>query len=177
MPLKRPKAKPLPKPFPDIEHQHPEADRFRIMQMARELDSLAGVSWNAPRLGIKARLMTMPAHRAFAIFPALGMGAAIVAGLFVAADTGFQAGPRIIWVQSWGEDRTGRDAIETREQALADLRADIERTLEVVEPRAATDPDAASHAAALRRWAAMAEAEGAQRQRELEARAKTEPAG
>lgn len=170
MPMKRPKADKLPKPFRDIEHEHDEADRYRIMRMQRELDLLDGVSWNSSRPGLFGRIGNAPAYKIWALVPAIAMGAAIIGGFFLAADTGLVRAPRIIWVDSWAASRTGEDAVTDREAALADLRADIDRTLAVVEPKAGSDPDAATHAAALKRYAAMAEQEGAQRARELAAR-------
>lgn len=172
MPLKRPKAESLPKPFRDIENQHDEIDRYRIMRMQRELDALDGVSWNAPRLSLFGRLNRTPSYKIWATLPALAMGGIIVGSFFVAANTGFVRPPRIVWVESWAESRTADDAIADRDAALATLREDIARTLAVVEPKAASDPDAATHAAALRRYAAMAEQEAAQRAQEIESRRK-----
>ncbi len=174
MPMKRPKAEKLPKPFRDIEHEHDEADRFRIMRMQRELDLIDGVSWNEQTPGLLGRFNRLPRYKIWATLPALAMGAVIIGSFFVAADTGFVRTPRIIWVDSWAASRTAEDAIADREAALATLQADITRTLEVVEPRADSDPEAATHAAALRRYAAMAEQEAAQRARELEERAASE---
>ena len=174
MPLKRPKAEKLPKPFRDIENEHDEMDRYRIMRMQRELDALDGVSWNAPRLSWLGRLNHTPRYKIWAALPALAMGGVIIGSFFVAANTGFVRAPGIIWVESWAEGRTAGDAIADRDAALATLREDIARTLAVVEPKAASDPDAATHAAALRRYAAMAEQEAAQRAQEIEARRKLE---
>lgn len=174
MPLKRPKAEKLPKPFRDIEHEHDEMDRYRIMRMQRELDALGGVSWNAPRLSLFGRLNRTPPYKIWATLPALAMGGVIIGSFFLAADTGLVRAPRIIWVESWAQGRTAGDAIADRDAALETLREDIARTLAVVEPRAAGDPEAATHAAALRRYAAMAEQEAAQRSQEIATRREQE---
>lgn len=156
-------------PFKDIEAHHDDADRFRIIAMQREMDRIAGVSWNQPRLSAWQRFNALPSYKIWAALPAVGMGALIIAGFFVAADTGFVPPQRIMWVESWSAARSSDDAVADRAMALARLNEDINRTLAVVEPRAATDEDAATHAAALRRYAAMAEQEARQRERELDA--------
>lgn len=172
MPLKRPKADKLPKPFRDIEAEHGESDHFRIIAIQRELDRIEGVSWNMPAPGVGARLSRLPRYKIWAVLPAIGMGLLIVASLYISSNFGFARPASIIWVENWAAGRTSDDAVEDRRQALADLKADIDRTLAEVEPKAATDSDAATHAAALKRYAAMAEQEGAQRDREVAEQAK-----
>lgn len=167
MPLKRPKADKLPKPFRDIEAEHDESDRFRIMSIQRELDRIDGVSWNQPTPGFMGRLQNLPSYKIWATLPALGMGLLIIGSLWIVSNVGLVNPNRVIWVENWSATRTSNDAVEDRRRALAELKADIDRTLAVVEPKAETDEDAATHAAALRRYAAMAEQEGAQREREM----------
>ncbi len=169
MPLKRPKADKLPKPFRDIEADHSEADHFRIIRMQRELDAMAGVSWNQPKHGFFQRLAHMPRYRIWAILPAFGMGVLLVAGLVSMSSAGIVP-PRVLWVESWSAERSSGDAVADRAMVLAGIRDDIRRTLRVVEPKAATDEEAATHAAALRRYEAMIDQEEKQREKELAAR-------
>lgn len=171
MPLKRPKAEKLPKPFRDIEADHPESDRFRIMHIQQELDRMPGVSWNQPRPGLIARFNALPSYKIWAMLPAIGMGALIAVALFNTAFSGGVRVPTIIWVEDWAATRTSEDAVEERRLALARLKAEIDHTLTVVEPKAATDEDAATHAAALKRYAAIVAREEQQREKEMAERA------
>ena len=127
MPIKKPKAKPRPAPFRDLEKSDDESQRYRAIRMQREMATMEGVSWNAPRPGLWQRIRQQPRHRLVAAILAAGMGMGMVGAFVLAADTGYVPAERLIYFDSWGANRTSADAVADQKEAMDKLRAEVER--------------------------------------------------
>ena len=127
MPIKKPKTKPLPAPFRDLEKSEDEGQRYRAIRMQREMAAMEGVSWNAPKPGLWQRFRQQPRHRILAAILAAGMGMGLIGAFVLAADTGYVPGPKLIYFESWGADRTAADAVADQKEAMDRLRAEVER--------------------------------------------------
>lgn len=127
MPIKKPKAEKLPSPFQDLEKSGDDSQRMRAIRMKQELDTAGGFSWNAPRQSLIRRLLAWPRQRlAFALLAA-GMGAGLIGAFALVADTGYVPPPTIIYIESWGADRTREDAAADQKEAMDKLRAEVAR--------------------------------------------------
>lgn len=125
MPLKKPKAVPLPKPFADLERSKDADVRRRALLMKRELERAGGFSWNEPEQGWWERAKAQPPHKKWFAAAAIGMGGLIVASFVIASDTGMKRPDLIVYADSWSGDRTAEDAIADREERMDALRAEV----------------------------------------------------
>ncbi len=133
MPLRKPKPVKLPKPFEDLETSPDDDKRRRALLIKREMDRAEGFSWNRPRDGLWHRLTSGTRDRAFAAAAALGMGALIVSAFAVGTEFGITAPLRMVYVESWRQDRTADDAVADREARMAELEAAIARNRRALE--------------------------------------------
>jgi len=125
MPLRKPKAVPLPKPFADLEKSPDDNARRRALLMKRELEQAGGFSWHEPDPGFWARIKAQPPHRKWFALAAVGMGALIVASFVIASDTGMTRPDFVVYAESWRGDRTAEDAVADREERMDALRAEV----------------------------------------------------
>jgi hypothetical protein len=126
MPIKKPKPVKLPTPFAAQELSDDDDARRRAILMKRELEQAGGFSWNAEPQGVLDRLRNQPRHKMVAAFLALGMGVTIVSAFLIGMDSGIEVPERIVYMESWGKDRTAEDAVKEREEAMDQLRAQVE---------------------------------------------------
>jgi hypothetical protein len=155
MPLKKPKAPKLPSPFRDLAASGDSDTRRRAVLMTRELDRAGGFSWDAEQPTLAQRIRRSRARLPF-LAGAAAMGAMLVLGFIVAADTGFRPEPRIVYVDNWSARRTAEEAVADRAADMADY---YRRYAAQEAAAAATKPDpqtAASAAAAAEAAAAAA---------------------
>lgn len=125
MPLRKPKAVPLPRPFTDLERSADEHARRRALLMKRELDEAGGFSWHAAQPGWRQRMKAHPPHRKWFAAAAVGMSALIVFGFAAGTSTGIKPPDFIVFFENWGGDRTAEDAIAAREERMDALRAEV----------------------------------------------------
>ena len=78
------------------------------------------------------------------------LGFAIVIGFLVAMDSGISVPERIVFMQSWGADRTAEDAIRDREEAMDRLRAEVAANRRALEQQQAREKALAAERAAAR---------------------------
>jgi hypothetical protein len=125
MPLKKPKEVKLPKPFADLEQSEDDAQRMRALVMKREMLGTDGFSFTAPPESWWALQKARLGPNAGSALAALGMGALLVTGFMIAANTGIERPETIIYAESWRGDRSAKDAVDEREEAMAKLRAEV----------------------------------------------------
>ncbi|MFA7439524.1 MAG: hypothetical protein WCZ66_00995 [Sphingomonadaceae bacterium] len=147
MPLKKPKAVRVPLPFPDNELSKDENKRRRAIRAKRDLEELDGFSWSKkPRRGIAERvgdrMRRLPAQFPF-LMAGVGMGGLLILGFVIASDTGLRVGPRVVYAESWGSERTAEDAAAEREAAMEALRQRYAAHNAEIDARAAAQREAA----------------------------------
>ncbi len=125
MPIRKPKAVPLPKPFADLERSPDEHARRRAILIKRELDEATGFSWHEPQQSWWKRMTTQPPHRKWFALGAVGMVAFIIFGFAAGTNTGLERPDFVVYVESWSGDRTAEDAIADREERMDALRAQV----------------------------------------------------
>jgi len=125
MPLRKPKAVPLPKPFADLERSTDDHARRRALLMKRELDQAGGFSWDEAQPGFWQRMKSQPPHKKWFGAAAIGMGAFIIFGFAAGTNTGMKRPDFIVYADSWRGDRTAEDAIADREERMDALRAEV----------------------------------------------------
>lgn len=125
MPIKKPKPVKLPTPFVAQELSDDDDARRRAILMKRELERADGFSWNEPHQGLFTRLRNQPRHKLIAGALSLGMAGAIVSAFLIGMDSGIEAPTRLVYMESWAGTRTSQDAVDEREQAMDELRAQI----------------------------------------------------
>jgi hypothetical protein len=125
MPLRKPKAVPLPKPFADLERSPDDHARRRALLMKRELDQAGGFSWDEAQPGFWQRIResSRPTRN--------GSGRqrwawALSSSAASCRNRHRHEGPDfIVYADSWSGDRTAEDAIADREEAMDKLRAEV----------------------------------------------------
>lgn len=125
MPIKKPKPVKLPTPFAVQELSADDDARRRAVLMKRELEEAGGFSWNAPTLGLLARIRNQPRHKVVAGFISLLMAGTIVSAFLIGMDSGIEAPERLVYMESWAGTRTAQDAIDERDERMNALRAQI----------------------------------------------------
>ena len=150
MAMKKPKAEKTALPFPAQEQSDDDDARRRAILMRRDLEQAEGFSWNNRPRGLVARLRSIAPHRLVSGVIALAMGFAIVIGFLVAMDSGISVPERIVFMQSWGADRTAEDAIRDREEAMDRLRAEVAANRRALEQQQAREKALAAERAAAR---------------------------
>ena len=126
MPLRKPRARPLPMPFKEPEWTGDENQRLRMIRLRREMANGEGYSWSDPPPGLWQRLQRWPRYRLVFAIMAAGMGMGLVGMFVVASNTGFKPPPQIIYFENWGAGRTAEDARADQKEAMDRLRAEVE---------------------------------------------------
>jgi hypothetical protein len=125
MPIKKPKPLKMPSPFARQELSEDDDARRRAILMKRELESAGGFSWNAQQAGFFDRIRNQPRHKLIAGVVSLGMAGAIVSAFLIGMDSGIEVPERLVYMESWSGNRTAKEAVDEREEAMDKLRAQI----------------------------------------------------